>query len=374
MQYNVNKLAAGKVELKVTIPKADFDSSYKTVLEQLAKDAKIDGFRPGNVPEGVAESKIGSNKILNEVANFIVSKHLGVIFKKENLAPIDQPKMTYDTLAKGSPFVFTVSFTQKPKVKIGDWKKIKVKAVKAREVTDKDVDESVKNIFEAWKKRKAKVPEAEKKDEAKDEDEKKGKFIYNAQGEKVYIENKKDKKSETDKKDHKLDDEFAKAVGTKDLAHLKEIVKKDLEALAAEHVEAKLQEEIFTEIRKLAEIDIPDILIEDELNRMLVRLNSQLEQQKKELKDYLEEQKLTVEQLRFKWREQAEKNVRATLALDEIGHNEGIKVTEEEIKSQLSKVSEKELDEKQKKNLENYIAYNIFQAKTIALIKKVITL
>src|SRR3990167_7076506 len=150
MQYTINRGEKGKVEIKVDIPKAAFEQSYNQTLGKLSQDANIDGFRPGKAPADVVEGKVGLNKILNETASSLISKHLSDILEKEKLIPLESPKIAVNTLAKSSPFSFTASFTQKPKVKVGSWKTIKVKKVAAKEVTEKDIDESIKNIYEAW--------------------------------------------------------------------------------------------------------------------------------------------------------------------------------------------------------------------------------
>src|SRR3989344_4600894 len=154
MQYTVNRQEKHKTEIKVDIPKDAFEKAYKDVLTASGKGAKIAGFRPGNAPDEVLESHIGHAKLLNETASFLVSKHIDEILKKEDLSPLDSPQIAVHSLSKGSPFSFSASFTQRPKVKLGAWKKIKVKKQKAKGVTDEDISLSVKNIHEAWMKRK----------------------------------------------------------------------------------------------------------------------------------------------------------------------------------------------------------------------------
>ena len=149
MQYTVTSANKGKVEIKVEIPQADFATIYNEVLEQLAKDAHLPGFRPGHVPPQIAEQHVGPAKILNETASFLISKHLSQILEKEEIIPLGNPNIAIGSLAKDSPFSFTATITPKPKVKVGDWKQIKVQKITAKEISDKEVTESIKNIFEA---------------------------------------------------------------------------------------------------------------------------------------------------------------------------------------------------------------------------------
>lgn len=372
MQYTVTKGQKGTVDIKVDIPKAAFDESYKTTLSTLAKDANIDGFRPGMAPVEVVEKHIGISKVLNEAASFLINKHLSEIFEKEKLFPIDSPKISIETLAAASPFSYSVSFTQKPQIKVGDWKTIKIKKITAKEITEADVMDSIKNIFEAWEKQKS------QSEESRSEGEETGKYIYDAHGNKIPIKDdgaadNKQSFSSNKIEAHKIDDEFAKTIGARDLAHLREIVKGDLERLVADQVEAKAEEEIFEQMAQVSTVEVPELLVEDELNRILVRLTSQLEQQKRDLDSYLKEQNITIDTLKAKWREQAEKNVKTTLIMDEIGRSEKITVTQEEIETAIKGVGEQNLTPDQKQDLERYIALSIFQAKTLDLVKKAVT-
>ena len=377
MQYTVNKQEKHKMEIKVDIPKDVFEKAYGDVLAAFGKDAKIAGFRPGNAPDDVLESNIGHAKLLNETASFLVSKHIAEILKKEDLSPLDSPQIAVHSLSKGSPFSFTASFIQRPKVKLGDWKKIKLKKQKAKAITDEDINLSVKNIHEAWMKRKESKGEegTEGPEDAEGEKSESKKFIYDAHGEKIFLKDQEEKKSERVREsESKIDDEFAKAVGAKDLANLKEIVRRDLEALVSDQAEINFEQAIFAEFLKLVEFEPPEILIEDELNRMIIRLNSELEQQGKKIEEYLKEQQATVEELKKKWREQAEKNVKVSLILEQVGKEEKIAVEKAEAEAALQNTNQTNLTEEQKRSLGNYIAFSIFQAKTLDLVKKTVIL
>ena len=383
MQYTVNRGEKGKVEVKVDIAKADFSKGYGEVLESLSRANKVEGFRPGKVPADVLENKIGANKILNETASFLISKTLGEIFKKEEIAPLGNPAVAIQNLVKDSPFSFTATVISKPKIKIGNWRQIKVKKVKAREVTDADIAESIKNIHEAYKKQKetkvTEEPEEPKETgpsfatsvanalEVKKASEGK-KFIYDAHGEKIFL--KDDTKVTEEPKEPKVDDEFAKAIGARDLAHLREIVKRDLEKIMVDQVEAKLEQELFDELLKIVNVYVPDILVDDEINRIIVRITQNLEGQGNKLEDYLKEENTTLDALKSKLRPQAEKNVEITLAMDEIGKREKVEVTPEEIENASKGVDDAKLTETQKADLRNYLAVSIFQAKTLDLVKK----
>lgn len=367
MQYTLSRLPKGNLEVKVEIPASIFDESYKNVLENLGKDVQVDGFRPGQVPQDVLESKVGTSKILNEAASFLVNKHLADIFEKEKITPIVNPKIAVDSLAQGKPLHFVATIVERPKVKVGDWKKIKLTKIKAKEVTDEDVEKSIENIFEAWKKSEKDKVTKESEEPKEPED----KFIYDAQGNKRYIQ---EGSKETDEsKEPGVNDEFAQKIGARDLTHLRELVRKDLETIVTDQVEARFEEELFDEILKGGEVEVPDLLIDDEVNRIMVRLNQQLEQQKRKIEDLLREENTTLDALRAKWRPQAEKNVKVTFIMDEIGKEEKIQITKEEIEDATKGVDQANLTEAQKIDMRAYLAVSIFQAKTLNFVKKTIS-
>ncbi len=372
MQHTITRGEKGKVEVKVDVSAADFNLAYEQALKDLEKDVKVDGFRPGNVPAEILENKLGGSKILNEAANILVSKHLAEIFAKEDIVPIVNPKVAVNSLGKSEPFSFTAEVSSRPKVKLGDWKKIQAKKIKVKEVTEADIADSINNIFEAWKKKESIKSESDKEpfDESQgkpEEPEESGKFIYGAHGEKISF------KDDKPKVEPKIDDEFAKKVGARDLLHLQELVRKDLESIVADQIESKYEEEIFDEILKLGDIEVPDILVDDEVNRIMVRINQNLEQQGKKMEDFVAEENTTVDAMRAKLRDQAEKNVKVTLLMDEIGKQADIKVTKEEIEDAAKKVDTTNITPDQKVDLERYLTVSLFQTKTLDLVKKTVT-
>lgn len=390
MQYTINRGDKGKIEVKVDVPQAGFEEAYEQILTKLGNETSMPGFRPGKIPRDVLIGHVGSNKVLNQAASFLISKHLGEIFEKEKFFPIDSPKISIESLQASAPFAFVASFTQKPDVKVGDWKSIKVKRVAVKEITDEDVNASIKNIFEVWKKSKESKGQGDKepfgKSQGKTEEikEDEGKYIYDAHGNKLPLDGSL-QSSSLDKlgiaglkipnkvEIHHIDDDFAMAVGARDLAHLRELVKRDLETIVADQVEQKLEQEVYDKILEVGTLEIPELLVEDELNRILVRLTSELERQGTDLDKYLSDQKTTIDELKTKWREQAEKNVKVTLIMDEIGKQEKVTITKEELAVAMKGMSEQNLTPDQKADLERYLALSIFQSKTMDLVKKTVS-
>jgi trigger factor len=375
MDYTINRSEKGKIDVKVTVGQEDFQQIFDDILLEFGAKTQIPGFRPGKAPKNLVEEKVGHARILNEAAGNLASKHLVEIMEKEKISPIVSPNVVFDSLTYGGPFVFSAVLYEKPKVNLGDWKKIEVKKGNPGAVTDKDVEKAVGNIFDLWKKQKESAKQETVADEkveppSPEAPASQRKFIYDASGNKLFFD--KSLRSSAMPAGLKIDDEFAKAVGAKDLVDLKSFVKRDLERIAKDEAELKIEDEIFEEISKLATVDAPDILIDEEIERLLVRLNNELTRHEKTIQDYIKERNITFEQLREELRIQAGKNIKTTLVLDKIGFDEKVMVPAEELDKLVEAYSKEKLTEEQKADLRRYLFASLFQAKTLAKIKEIL--
>ena len=169
-------------------------------------------------------------------------------------------------------------------------------------------------------------------------------------------------------------DEFAKAMGATGLADLKEKIRKDLESNVNYNNELDYEEAILQEVEKMTTVELPDILIQDELNRMLVSLQRRVADMGLLLEDYLKGQGKTLEQLKNEWRLQAEKNVRMELGLAEIARMENVTISDAELQAEVDKIQ----DAKVKKQFEAqeprlHLRHALRQTRTLDLLKKLVS-
>ena len=120
-------------------------------------------------------------------------------------------------------------------------------------------------------------------------------------------------------------------------------------------------------------VELPDILIEDELNRMLVSLQRRVADMGLLLEDYLKNQNKTLEQLKTEWRAQAEKNVRMELGLAEIAKMENVVISDQELQAEVDKIQ----DERVKRQFEAqeprmHLRHALRQTRTLNLLKTLV--
>ncbi len=329
----------------VVIDAKIFDEKRLVAIKDLGRNIVIDGFRKGQAPVNLLESKIDSNKILDKALSLILPDVLKEILEKEKFTPLTYPQISLTKVAAGNDLEFNLVFTLPPEVNLGDYKSIRVKKAEIESVPDEKITQSILNIFEARKK------EGSTKEEN---------VIYGADGKKLsgfsYTE---------------PNDEFAKSLGARDLPHLKELVKSDLEEIALTEAERKFETDLFKKLTDISTVEVPDILVEDELNRMVSRAQTDLSRAGIKFEDYLKEANKTLEQLMTDWKPQAKNNVEVQLILGEVGKRENIEVGSDELESAMSETDPTKLDDQTRTDMENFTRYAIFQTKTLKFLKDI---
>jgi len=313
MKSSVKKLLNSQIELEVSITAEEFNGFIEKAILSLGKDLEVKGFRKGKVPKEIAEKKAGSRKILFEAANLAIKENYPRAVFENKIEAISEPEIEILKLAPGNPFVFRAKILTLPEIKLVDYKKI-ASQVKRRKISteEKEVEETLK-----WLK-------------------------------KNYSKTQKEKFPE-------INDEWARSLGRfKNLAELKKNLREGLN-LEKEVLEQKrVRQEIIEKIAKDSEVEIPEVLIEREKNQMLENLKRGVTQVLKiSFEDYLRKLSKTEKELLESLSSEAERRIKNSLILKEVGKKENIEVSEKELQEELNKTlkrylggkkTEKELD------------------------------
>lgn len=130
----ITSLPKSTVEIEITIPWNEIKATYDEYLDQVTKDAEIQGFRKGKAPKSLVEEKIDKNKLYEEVVKKIVPKSYAEAVRQHNLTPVISPRIEILKAKIGEDWIIKATIAQKPKInlknykqKIGDLKKSKVK-------------------------------------------------------------------------------------------------------------------------------------------------------------------------------------------------------------------------------------------------------
>lgn len=337
---NITKQPKAIVEVQVTVPWADIEPKWNEVLAKMASDVELPGFRKGQAPLPMVEQNLG-NKFSDEVFKTVFPAFLVEALQGSDIVPIDYPKYQLISFAKGGQLVFRAVVTQKPEVKIGDFKAISVQRPATKSVTEEDVNKLIEDLFKRWKAKNpansTSAPLSAGLQPTANSQSAAGSMNFNGPA-----SNAAPQPSVTNTSDSP-DDNFAKAVGALTLSDLKTKIKADLENESKYNNELDFEEAILQEVEKITTVDVPEILIEDELNRMLVSLQKRVSDMGLLVEEYLKGQNETLEGLKAKWQVQAEKNVRMELGLAEIARQEKVEISDAELQTEIDKITDARL-------------------------------
>ncbi|KPU27574.1 trigger factor [Caloranaerobacter sp. TR13] len=417
MNSEIIKKENYNVTLKIEVDEKKFKEGVQKAYLKNRHKFNIPGFRKGKAPRAIIEARYGEGIFYEDAINIVFPEAYNEAIKKHNLEPVDRPVIDIEQIESGKPVVFTAEVIVKPEVKLGDYKGIEIEKIEYN-VTEKDVEDELKSMQERNARlvevtdRPAKegdiltidyegyvdgekfeggtaynqileigsgrfIPGFEEQLVGKNKDEE---FEINVKfPEEYHAEDLAGKDATFKIKIHEikqkdlpeLDDEFAKDVSEFDtLDELKEDIKKRLEKQAKEREKAEKENKVIEKVVEAAEVDIPEVMIENEVDYQVRNFEFTLRYQGLDLNKYLELTNTKIEDLKEKFRPEAEKTVKTELVLEAIAKKENIKETEEDLDEELKKIAEQygQDFEKFKKNIRQeeleYIKEGIIKRKT----------
>jgi trigger factor len=325
--YVVSRLPKSKIKVEMHISKEELETAYKKALNRITQETHLKGFRRGKAPQEMVEGAVGQEKIYEEALNRELPRQLETALKAEaeknkddRFIVLDYPKFNLANEWKpGEDLDVTAECTLYPKVAIDKLEKeLKIKKDEAKDVTDEQVNESIEKIFEQYKKIKA-------------EDQKKAsENVLEKKTEIVDVQGGSLIPSESEK--IAMDDAFAQAAGAKDMEDLKTLVKSELKYESTTAVEKEYEDKVIKKMLELVEIDVPEMLVDEEVARIEERFKTQLERIGTSLENYLTVENKTLDDIKKEWSERALENTKVALILNEIKVQKDLPVSEEEIR------------------------------------------
>lgn len=382
----IRKLPNSQLEMKISVPAAELEKFLDMAAEELSKNMKIAGFRPGKAPRKIVEQQIGSEKVLAHAAEKAVKKSYIDSITKNKIEAVGEPEITITKIAPGNDLEYKAIVGIMPEISLGDYRK-RVKGVKKSE-PEKIKLEEIQKELEILRKSRAKlisVSRGAKKDDGVEIDFEvlvDGKEIEGGKsqnhpltiGESYFIpgfeENligmeaggEKEFALEFPKDYHKkelagkpakfkvkmklvqkkelpeINDDFAKSLGN--FESLESLKKSVLEGLGMERKkknEEKRRQEILEKVISEFQSEIPEVLIKNELEKMMAEFEQNIAGMGMKLDDYFRSIKKTQDEVRVGWKENAEKRVKSALALREIARLENLNPESAEIEEEMNK-------------------------------------
>ncbi|MBS4208924.1 trigger factor [Bacillus sp. FJAT-50079] len=372
------------VEVDAEKVKTGLDAAFKKVSKQV----NIPGFRKGKIPRGMFEQRFGVEALYQDALDILLPEAYSSAIEETGIEPIDRPEIDIEQMEKGKELIFKATVQVKPEVKLGDYKGLEVEKLNT-EVTDEDVAEELKTLQERQAelviKEEGAVADGDTvvidfegfvdgeafeggKSENYSLEIGSGSFIPGFEEQLVGLEAGAEKDIEITfpeeyhaaelagkpatfkvklheiktKELPELDDEFAQDVDeeAETLEELKTAIKERLTKSKESEAEQKTRDSLVDQATANAEIDLPEIMVNNEVDRMMQEFEQRLQMQGMNLELYFQFSGQEEEALREQMKEDAEKRVRMNLTLEAIAAAENLEADEETVNEELNKMAE----------------------------------
>jgi trigger factor len=326
MKIEKKDLPKGLVELKIVIDEKEFETYHAKAFAAVQQSVEVDGFRKGNAPENLIVQKYGDMVIIEEMANFALRAAYVKAVEDHKLTPIADPQVNITKIAKGNPLELTITVPVMPEITLPAYKKIAKDAAadgEKVEVTDKDIDEVLEELRKG---RSVQHTQDHVHGEDCNHDEEEDTIDIVAEGE---------KKEEVVLPE--LNDAFAQSFGAEftSLVELKSKVSENLKLEKEQKLREKRRTAIMEKLVAETKADLPDVLIESELNTMLAQMRADITRFGGTWEEYLVHTKKTEDEIKKDWIEDAHKRAMSQLLLHKIAQTEKLTATEEEVEVEL---------------------------------------
>ncbi|GAB6929329.1 trigger factor [Paenibacillus sp. JCM 10914] len=362
-------------------------SALDKAFNKVAKKANVPGFRKGKVPRPIFEARYGVESLYQDAIDILLPEVYGEAVEQADIFPVDRPEVDIEQFAKGETFKFKAKVTVKPEVQLGDYKGVEVAAVTA-EVSDEELAEELERLqqrhaelsvidegtaqsgdtvvidfdgsvdgvpFEGGQAERYSLEIGSNTFIPGFEDQVIGlgtgdfKDVEVTFPETYHAEELASKQAIFKVKLHEikrkqlpeLDDEFAKDVSEFDtLDEYKEDLKKQLLTRKEQEAQGVRENEVVEKAAANAEIEIPEAMIQSEVQNMMRDFDNRLRQQGMNLEMFLSFSGQSNEDLEGQMKDDAQKRVRNNLVLEQIAKEEKLEVSEEEINKELDNMAD----------------------------------
>ncbi len=374
--------------LTVEVPAAEVDKALDKAFAKVVKQINVPGFRKGKMPRQMFEKMYGVEALYQDALEIVINSTYPVALDEAGIDPIDYPQIDgTENFAKGTDFTYVATVTVKPEPKLGEYKGLEVTKL-STEVTDEEVEAKI--TAELAKKAELEVKEEGAveegdtavidfegfvgeeafeggKGEAYSLEIGSGSFIPGFEEQLVGVKAGETKDvivtfpeeyhaAELAGKEAKfvvtvheiktkvmpeLNDEFAKEIDpeVETLDALRAKLKEAAVAQKEADAEASLRDELVEKAAANAEVEVPEVMINSEIDRMVQEFGQRLQMQGMNLDLYFQFSGQDEAALRTQMKPDAESRVRVSLVLEAIAAAENVSVSEEDVNAEIEKMS-----------------------------------
>lgn len=388
MSFTVENLEEkNMVKLVIESTAEEFEAGLNTAYNKNKSKISLPGFRKGKAPRKMIEKMYGAEVFYEDAANSIIPDAYAKAADECGLELVSQPKINVTQLEAGKPFIFEAVVATKPEVELGQYKGVEVTKA-GTEATDADVEEELKRVQEQNSRTVAVTDRAVKDgdntvidfegfvdgvafeggkgtdypltigshsfiDTFEDQiigmnigDEKEINVTF---PEEYHVDDLKGKpamfkvsvKEIKEKQLPELNDEFAQDVSDFDtIAEYKDDLKNKIADRKSREAKAKQEDEAIAKIIEDSKMDIPDAMVDTQVNRMVEDFAQRLQQQGLSVEQYFQYTGMTADKIMEEMKPEAVKRIQSRLVLEAVVKAENIETSEEDFEAELKKMAE----------------------------------
>ncbi|MCR1898764.1 trigger factor [Irregularibacter muris] len=421
MSSKMEKIENNVATLEILVSPEDFGKAMQKAYKKNVKRFNIPGFRKGKAPMKIIEVQYGEGVFYEDAFDFVFPEAYKKAIEENNLEPVARPDIDIEAMSRKEGVVIKTTVALMPEVELGEYKGIEVEK-KEYNVTDEDVEKEL----EAMQEKNARLVAIEDRPvkegdtviidfkgfvdgEAFEGGEGNnysleigsGQFIPGFEEQLVGVNVGEETKVEVnfpesyhseelagkpavfevklnevkEKEYPALDDEFAKDVSEFDtLDELKNDIQKNIQEREEHRIKHEIEDEVIAKVIENASMEIPEAMVEMEVERMLEDFDYQLRMQGINLDDYFKYTNVDESQFKDNLKGDAEKKLKTDLTLEKIIEVENIEATEEELEEEMETLAKQygQEVEKLKKDFKdtqiNYVKDTIKRRKSIAFL------
>ena len=389
MGYTVEKISSNQVKIAFEVAAEKFDEAVQKAYLKVRGRVNVPGFRKGKAPRKLIESMYGEGVFYDDAFEIVFPDEYEAAVKAENLQVVDRPEMDeMKQIGVGEDLLFTVKVYVKPEVELGDYKSLKGTKY-THKVTDEEIDSRIQQDVDKATTmadvtdRAVEMGDIVNLDYAGSVDGVafeggtangqtleigSGHFIPGFEEQMIgmqigeekdlnvkfpdeyHAENLKGKDAVFHVKVNgiqvrvkpELDDDFAADVSEFDtFAAYKENIVKELTDRAEKNAATQLENELVQSAVDASDCDIPDAMIEDEIDMMIREMKMRMAYQGLKYEDYLKYTGQSEDQVKEMYRPEAKNRVKMQLVLEAMVKKEAIEPTEEEVEKAVAEEAER---------------------------------
>ncbi len=381
------KTAANTGVLEVEVGSERFGEALDHAFKNIIKRVTVPGFRKGKVPRKIFEMKFGVESLYQDAVDFLLPKAFEEAVREVGINPVDRPDVDVVQVENGKPFVFKATVTVKPEVELGAYTGLEIQD-KEFNVTDEKAQQEIENV----RKSHAEIDVVEDGEVQKEDSVNidflgtvngepfeggdaenfqlevgSGMFIAGFEEQLIGMKTGEERDIEVTfpedyhvkslagqaakfhvvlhdikrKSLREFNDEFVQEISEfQTVGEYTEDLKKQLESRAEAEHKRYLEDEAVKLAVDNAKIEIPEVMIEHEVDHQLHHFAEQLQMQQIPLDAYLEFTGTTMDELRSQFKDAAERSVRTELVLEAVAEKEGFAPSEEDLNVEFQKLAE----------------------------------